>query len=83
MAAGDILLNQNKVGKPCQWAVYVFSYVYGANTSCMVYFPEWVMESIGGLLMFNIYGLAYQDWNQGSLTEEEGSIQLTSLDQQV
>jgi hypothetical protein len=33
----------------------------GANTSCMIYFPEWVLETNGGLLMFNIYGLAYQD----------------------
>ncbi len=49
----------------------------------MVYFPEWVLDTNGSLLMYNVYDLAYQDWNQGSLTEEEGSIQLTSLDQQV
>jgi hypothetical protein len=32
--AGNIILHQNKVSRPDQWAFYVFSYVYEWNITC-------------------------------------------------
>ena len=44
MAAGDITTqpNQNKAGRPGQWAVYLFSYVYGLHGVIMA-----VLHSVG------------------------------------